>query len=129
MALIKCHECGNEVSSEAETCPKCGVTPKSKTNTASAIIGLAVAGLAVWYFFGGGLEQQAAVDMAKIEQQVAVDAVKQYRLAKQNGGAIDLCVHAGMVSAAYLQAKDEANYKSWKKTEKSDCSKAGMTAE
>jgi len=26
MALIKCKECGNEVSSEADKCPNCGVT-------------------------------------------------------------------------------------------------------
>ena len=24
MALMKCHECGSDVSSEAKTCPKCG---------------------------------------------------------------------------------------------------------
>jgi DNA-directed RNA polymerase subunit RPC12/RpoP len=24
MALIKCHECGNEVSDQAQACPKCG---------------------------------------------------------------------------------------------------------
>lgn len=26
MALIKCPECGNEVSDQAEKCPKCGIT-------------------------------------------------------------------------------------------------------
>lgn len=29
MALIKCHECGNEVSTEATACPKCGAKPKA----------------------------------------------------------------------------------------------------
>jgi len=28
MALIKCHECGNEVSTEARSCPRCGAPPK-----------------------------------------------------------------------------------------------------
>ena len=28
MALIKCHECGTEVSMEAKTCPKCGAKVK-----------------------------------------------------------------------------------------------------
>jgi hypothetical protein len=32
MALIKCKECGNEVSSKAEKCPHCGVTVKEKTS-------------------------------------------------------------------------------------------------
>lgn len=30
MALVKCGECGAEVSSEAETCPKCGARVKAK---------------------------------------------------------------------------------------------------
>ena len=30
MALIKCKECGNEVSSKAESCPKCGAKVKKK---------------------------------------------------------------------------------------------------
>ena len=30
MALIKCPECGTEVSSEAEFCPKCGYPIKAK---------------------------------------------------------------------------------------------------
>lgn len=32
MALIKCAECGNEVSTEAESCPKCGAKPKKKAS-------------------------------------------------------------------------------------------------
>lgn len=126
MALQKCHECGNDVSTEAEKCPKCGATQKTKSNTAASIVGVAIAVLAAWYFFGGGVEQQAARDMAKIEQQVADDAVRQYRLAKSNGDPMDACIQAGMVTAAYLQAKDEANYQTWKNTEHDDCAKAGM---
>lgn len=30
MALIKCKECGSEVSTEAKACPKCGVKPPKK---------------------------------------------------------------------------------------------------
>lgn len=29
MALTKCHECGNEISTSAESCPKCGAKPKT----------------------------------------------------------------------------------------------------
>jgi len=35
-------------------------------------------------------------------------------------------VHAGLVAASYLQAKDEANYGIWKQTESKDCSRAGI---
>lgn len=33
MSLIKCKECGNEVSDTAETCPKCGIKIISKAKT------------------------------------------------------------------------------------------------
>jgi hypothetical protein len=81
---------------------------------------------AVWFYFGGGLQQQAAKDMRDIERQVADDAVTQYEIAKSSGSAIDRCVHAGMVAAAYLQAKDDVNYKLWKQTEGLDCESAGL---
>lgn len=43
MALLKCHECGGEVSSSAATCPKCGAGVRSARNR----IGKAVR--VVWY--------------------------------------------------------------------------------
>jgi len=30
MALIKCYECGNDVSDQAVTCPKCGATLRER---------------------------------------------------------------------------------------------------
>lgn len=126
MALMKCHECGSDVSSEAKTCPKCGATPRSKSNKLQAIFGAVVVVTVIAYFFGGGLEKQAANDMAKIEQQVAADAIQQYQISKRNGNLIETCVHAGMVVAAFIQAKDEANHKAWLQTQATDCKKAGM---
>jgi RNA polymerase subunit RPABC4/transcription elongation factor Spt4 len=126
MALMKCHECGSEVSSEAKTCPKCGAKPKTTSNKISAIFGLIVILAVVLFFFGGGIEHQASKEMEKIEQQVATDVTQQYEIAKRNGNPIEVCVHAGMVSAAFLQAKDEANYKVWQKIQVADCKKAGM---
>lgn len=61
-----------------------------------------------------------------IEAQAANDAVKQYEMAKGSGDKMQTCVAAGMVVAAYLQAKDEANYKKWLAVEKEDCSAAGL---
>ena len=40
MALIKCKECGSEVSSKADACPKCGVTLKHKTGCLTLILAL-----------------------------------------------------------------------------------------
>ena len=73
------------------------------------------------------VEKQAAQSMQKIYNQVATDAVKQYEIAKRNGATpIDICVQAGLVSAAYLQAQDESNYSTWKGIEKSGCALAGV---
>lgn len=37
MALIKCPECGREVSSEAPTCPHCGYQLKKTTYSSSSV--------------------------------------------------------------------------------------------
>ncbi len=43
MALIKCKECGAEVSSKAKTCPKCGVKVEKKTSIVTwLVLGLVV---------------------------------------------------------------------------------------
>ncbi|MFZ3065821.1 MAG: hypothetical protein WA277_11130 [Nitrospirota bacterium] len=90
------------------------------------IVGIIVAIGLVWYFYGGGLEKQAAKEVQQIEQQVAADAVKQYEIAKRSGSAMDAYVHASLVAAAYLQAKDEANYKKWKEIERQEGIRVGM---
>ena len=126
MALQECHECRAKISSEAKICPQCGVTPKNKTTATSAIISGVFAIGIVWFFFGGGLEKQAAKDMRQIEVQVANDMVEQYNIARKSGKPIDVCVHAGMVAAGYLQAKDDVNYDNWKRIEARDCDAAGL---
>lgn len=71
-------------------------------------------------------DQQVQHEMNRIEVQVAEDAVKQYEIAKRSGNAVDAAVHAGIVAAAYLQAKDETNYKKWKAIQEADESAAGF---
>lgn len=85
------------------------------------------AGIAAWYFLGGGVEKKAADDLDQIHNQVAEDAAKQYDIAKRNGTAIDASVAAGLTSAAYLQAQDEANYQRWKKIEEAENKRAGIS--
>ena len=128
MGMIKCNSCSNEISPKAAACPKCGhPNPKAKNLTVRQTLGYLVFGaIALAYFAGGGLEKQAASKMQSIESQVAADTVKQYEIAKRQGDPIQACVQAGMVSAAYLQAKDESNYQTWKSIERNDCRKAGM---
>ncbi len=52
MALVKCGECGNEISNKAQACPKCGAKPP-KTPVFLYFIG-GIAGLFV-IFIGIGL--------------------------------------------------------------------------
>lgn len=86
------------------------------------------------FIFGCDAIEQAQNDavnkeMKRIEKQVADDQVKQYDIAKRSGDKIQACVQAGIVKAAFLQAKDEGNYKKWMATEKADCAAAGMPSE
>ncbi len=97
----------------------------SSSTGAKIILALIFIGLFAWYFYGGGLENATNQKMDTIKQQVASDSVDQYNIAKRNGNKVDMCVHAGLVAAAYMQAKDEANYNQWRQTETTDC--ANMT--
>lgn len=61
-----------------------------------------------------------------IYTQVILDAEQQYEIAKNGGDKTDIYVHAGLVAAAYLQAKDEVNYKKWKQIEKAHGKEIGL---
>lgn len=112
------------VEATATQKPKEKNTPNNSVG-ASIITAIIFVGM-LWYFFGGGLEKQANKDLKNIQNQVATDSVAQYGIASRNGSAIDRCVQAGMVSAAFLQAQDEKNYQKWKTIEKNDCARAGI---
>jgi len=73
---------------------------------------------------GGG----RLVGMAEIRRKVAADAVSQYNIVARTGQQIDICVHAGIVAAAFLQALDSAQYRGWKLKQQSDCAAAGVPA-
>ena len=64
--------------------------------------------------------------MDDIRRKVAQDAVDQYQIAKRQGDKMQTCVQAMQVSAAYLQAQNEASYQNWKFIEKVDCRDAGL---
>lgn len=100
-------------------------------STLKIVFGTLLFLVVVGVLIGGGetsptVTQRANQTMKKITDQVAVDSVEKYQIANRNGNKIDICVHAGLVAAAYLQAKDEANYRKWKSVESSDCVRAGL---
>ncbi len=72
------------------------------------------------------IQQKSNNTMDDIYAKVASDAVDQYHIAERQGDKIQICVQAGMVSAAYLQAKNESSYRNWKEIEKIDCRQAGI---
>lgn len=134
MALKPCSECKREISSDANPCPACG---KKSPHGPSAVVVLG-GGFLTLLVFGLGVMQMAAplsgpngalVEAAEsdVEQKIARDAVAEYEIAKRSGDATQTCAHAGMVTAAFLQAQDEANYRRWLQTEKDDCNAAGST--
>lgn len=45
MAIVKCKECGSDVSSKALTCPKCGVTLRKKWSGCATVTGAVLIGM------------------------------------------------------------------------------------
>jgi hypothetical protein len=102
-----------------------GSITKKTISVKSILFALIFVGL-MFYLFGGGMEHQAKNDMQQIENQVALDAEKQYEIAKNGGDKIQTYVQAGLVATAYLQANDQANYNKWKAIEKQEAQNAGL---
>jgi exonuclease III len=78
------------------------------------------------WLLGDGMDNQVQKEIDHTSIQVARDAEKQYAIAKKNNEHMDAYIQAGLVAIAYLNAKDEANYKKWKKIEKEAAKKAGL---
>ncbi len=92
-------------------------TAPKKPGPSSAFVSLLMLGALTW----GGYKL-----LARGTEKAAVsDAIEQYNLVKRSGSAVDACVHAGIVAAAMVQAKDEDGFKHWKAVEQSDCERAG----
>lgn len=64
--------------------------------------------------------------MNTIYDQVLQDSIDQYNITKSANNSMDMCVHAGMVKAAMLQAKNDTGYNEWDNIEKEDCGRAGV---
>jgi len=128
--IIRCKSCGKHIPPSIATCPYCKASNsklKPSRSSAPIYISLAIFVGMLWFFAGGGLQKMAGRDLQKIQNQVAGDAVQQYEIAERQGNPMQMCVQAGLVSASYLQAKDETNYQLWKTIEGNDCRRAGVT--
>ena len=97
-----------------------------KKSSSVAIIFLVISAILIWFVYGGGIKKQASTNMDSAYQKVSDDAVAQYNIAKAQGDKIQICVQAGFVSAAYLQAQNQSSYNNWKDIQKMDCERAGI---
>jgi hypothetical protein len=67
-----------------------------------------------------------ADSLPDIHQQAINDSITQYGMTQRSGTPIDVCLRAGLVAEAYLQANQETGYKQWKITQHRDCLRAGV---
>jgi DNA-directed RNA polymerase subunit RPC12/RpoP len=82
MALIKCHECGAQVSDQAAACPHCGAKSKPKTTTSTKIWAAAFAALVAVTVFSPKREANAPPETA---QQKAEKAAARARFSTTAG--------------------------------------------
>jgi len=86
MALVACRECGNQVSTEAATCPKCGVSkpqPRSDNGKAIAItIGVVVC-IVGFFMISGSIQESREADRQAAVQQATATRVKALKDSRQ----------------------------------------------
>jgi len=88
---------------------------------ATILLSLFIIAVASWWYSGRGINATSDSMLNDIKDKVATDAVDQYNIAVRQGDKIQICVQAGLVSAAYLQAKNESKYIDWKDIETARC--------
>lgn len=90
MALLKCYECGNDVSSEAKSCPKCGAKVKSpkkpsSTSFGNIIIGVVVGVVLVGLIIIPSIQDNELKESSKSPAQLEAEAVAKAKEEKLNG--------------------------------------------
>jgi uncharacterized paraquat-inducible protein A len=71
MALVKCHECGKEISAQAAVCPSCGAPAKKKTSPVTVVVAVLIAAVAVFAVLGGQPRGSSAAHQQQVEACVA----------------------------------------------------------
>src|SRR5580700_6671304 len=97
MALIRCGECGREVSTTAKVCPQCGAKVKKPKKPVSKITALFVLAFVVFVVYRAmtsnqELEDKQSAEAARIaaltpEQRTRAEAERSKRDAQLNAGA------------------------------------------
>ena len=118
MALIKCRECGNDVSTAAKACQKCGAKPKRKTGTTGWLF-LAIGGAFVYWMLSGASSpskptvshSESYEALAKpvpnsdeVNKQIAIDGINVKKSSWHKGGFENIM----MVGATFENAGKNA---------------------
>lgn len=72
---------------------------------------------------------EVAQQVRSIERSVVFDAIAQFRTAQRAGDKVDVCVHAGLVTASLIQAKESLALSKWKPIEAFYCARAGLAVD
>ena len=124
---MECPNCKKMLADNAKSCPDCGYDFTEKKNPFLGCLGTFI-GVIVFLGVLGSIGINGGEEFMKnVEQSVALDQEQQYQIAKNQGDKMQICVQAGLVSAAYLQANDQENFNKWKSIEKKDCRAAGLS--
>lgn len=87
MALIKCKECGKEISSEAPTCPGCGNPQKAVPQKSSSVFGIVLKVLISLFVI---LVIAPLVICGGVFQQVGTNTIKRFEEAKKEETKIQI---------------------------------------
>lgn len=102
MALIKCKECENNVSTKADACPKCGAKLKSSPGAISGcivglfkLIGGLVGGLVGLLLAISFLSDSNTRDPVKELEKACLEQSEKYSVVSERNSYYDNCVAGG----------------------------------
>lgn len=81
MALIKCKECGNEISKKADSCPSCGAKPKKKTSVWTWFV-VCLIGAGLYISVSDDTENSQAIVSPAVVDRSASPAIEEPKPAK-----------------------------------------------
>ena len=88
MALVKCHECGTEISTETKTCPKCGARNKKRKTSKIIKFGGTLVAVFVLYVIYLSFEHELKGDIPTCEsshgRKVFIGTFENGRYAQNN---------------------------------------------